>query len=128
MPGAFSFFVMPKGRPAMRWMTVEETAIALDWDEAALGRLLAATSGAVLPGAVREDDGTWRVPESAVRRITGAGLFLFSIPTLAELLDCDAGHLRRLARDGKLKTVEVPHVGKRVPWVEYQRLVGRRSA
>lgn len=109
----------------MRWLGLEEVAEALEWDEAALRRLLVATKGEALPGAVQEDDGTWTVPESALRRLTGAGLFLFSIPRLSELLDCDPETLRRLARSGKLKTVQIPNVGARVPWSEYQRLTGR---
>lgn len=109
----------------MQWFSVAQAAEKLDWDEAALARLLRATRGAVLPGAAQEADGSWAVPESAVRRITGAGLFLFSIPRLAELLDCDAGHLRRMRREGKLQAVEIPGVGLRVPWSEYQRMTGR---
>jgi hypothetical protein len=116
-----------RGRPAMRWLSVAEVAEAIEWDAAALRRLLKATGGAVLPGAVLENDGAWMVPESAVRRITGAGLFLFSIPRLAELLDCDAEHLRWLARSGKLKVIRIPNVGQRVPWSEYQRLLGRAA-
>jgi hypothetical protein len=115
------------GRPAMRWMGLEEVAEALEWDAAALRRLLVATRGEAMPGAVQEEDGTWSVPESALRRLTGAGLFLFSFSRLAELLDCDATHLRRLAKAGKLKTVQIPNVGARVPWSEYQRLTGRST-
>jgi hypothetical protein len=109
----------------MQWLTVEETAERLDWDAAALRRLLTHTRGAVLPGAVREGDGTWQVPESALRRITGAGLFLFSLTTLAELLDCDYEHLRKLTKAGKLKAIKIPNIGVRVPWSEYQRLVNQ---
>ncbi len=111
----------------MRWLGLEEVAEALEWDAAALRRLLVATRGEAMPGAVQEDDGTWSVPESALRRLTGAGLFLFSFPRLAELLDCDATHLRRLAKAGKLRTVQIPNVGARVPWSEYQRLTGRAT-
>jgi hypothetical protein len=111
----------------MRWLGLEEVAEALEWDAAALRRLLALTKGQAMPGAVQEHDGTWTVPESALRRLTGAGLFLFSFPRLAELLDCDAPHLRRLAKAGKLKTVQIPNVGARVPWSEYQRLTGRAA-
>jgi len=109
----------------MRWMGLDEVAEALEWDEAALRRLLAATKGAVMPGAVQDGDGTWCVPEAALRRLTGAGLFLFSFSRLAELLDCDVTHLRRLSKAGKLKVVQIPNVGQRVPWSEYQRLTGR---
>jgi hypothetical protein len=114
----------------MQWLTSVETAERIDWDAAALHRLLTQTRGAVLPGAVREDDGTWMVPESALRRITGAGLFLFSLTTLAELLDCDYEHLRKLTKAGKLKAIKIPNVGLRVPWAEYQRLIeqGREAA
>jgi hypothetical protein len=108
----------------MRWLALSEAAEAMDWDADALHRLLTATSGACLPGSIREAEG-WQVPESAIRRITGAGLFLFSVPRLAELLDCDAGHLRRLIRAGKIKAVKIPDVGQRVPWAEYQRLLGK---
>lgn len=111
----------------MRWLGLEEVAEALEWDAAALRRLLVATRGEAMPGAVQEDDGTWTIPESALRRLTGAGLFLFSFPRLAELLDCDATHLRRLAKAGKLRTVQIPNVGARVPWSEYQRLTGRAT-
>jgi hypothetical protein len=111
----------------MRWLGLEEVAEALEWDAAALRRLLVATRGEAMPGAVQEDDGTWTVPESALRRLTGAGLFLFSFSRLAELLDCDATHLRRLAKAGKLRTVQIPNVGARVPWSEYQRLTGRST-
>jgi hypothetical protein len=82
----------------------------------------------VLPGAIQDDDGAWSVPESALRRITGAGLFLFSIPTLSSLLDCSEYHLRELIKAGKLKAIKIPDVGQRVPWSEYQRLIGRRRA
>lgn len=109
----------------MRWLSVHEVAEMLEWDPAALHRLLTATKGTVLPGAIREEDHSWSVPESAVRRITGAGLFLFSIPRLAELLDCDAENLRRQMRAGRLRVIRVPNVGIRVPWSEYQRLLGR---
>jgi hypothetical protein len=112
----------------MRWLSVEEVAESLDWDARALGRLMRATRGSVLPGAFQDDDGAWSVPESALRRITGAGLFLFSIPTLAGLLDCSEDHLRELVRTGKLNAVKIPDVGQRVPWAEYQRLTGRRRA
>jgi hypothetical protein len=112
----------------MQWLSVAETAESLDWDEAALRRLLVATGGAVLPGAVQEDDGGWAVPESALRRITGAGLFLFSVGTLADLLDCTAESIRRLIRAGRIKTVTIEGVGQRVPWCEYQRLTGRDRA
>ena len=115
------------GRPAMRWLGLDEVAEALEWDAAALRRLLVATRGEAMPGAVQEDDGTWTVPESALRRLTGAGLFLFSFSRLAQLLDCDATHLRRLAKAGKLRTVHIPNVGQRVPWSEYQRLTGRAA-
>jgi excisionase family DNA binding protein len=114
-----------RGRPALRWLSALEAAEALDWDPAALERLLASRAGAELfPGAVREPEG-WTVPESALRRVTGAGLFLFSVPRLAELLDCDAGTLRRMIRAGKLRAVRLPGIGQRVPWSEYQRLTGR---
>lgn len=116
-----------RGRPALRWYGVEEAAELLEWDAGALRRLLTATGGSVLPGAVQEDDGAWSVPESALRRITGAGLFLFSVPRLAELLDCDAGHLRRLIRAGQVQAVQIAGIGQRVPWSEYQRLT-RRAA
>jgi hypothetical protein len=109
----------------MQWLTVEETAERLDWDAAALRRLLTHTRGSVLPGAVQEGDGSWQVPESALRRITGAGLFLFSLTTLAELLDCDYEHLRKLTKAGKLKAVKIPNIGVRVPWSEYQHLVNQ---
>jgi hypothetical protein len=109
----------------MQWLTIEETAERLDWDAVALRRLLSHTRGAVLPGAVQEGDGTWQVPESAVRRITGAGLFLFSVGTLAELLDCTAESIRRLIRAGKVKAVQIDGIGQRVPWSEYQRLVNK---
>jgi hypothetical protein len=109
----------------MRWLTLSETAEALDWDADALARLLSHTKGSVLPGALQEDDGSWSVPESAVRRITGAGLRLFSVPTLADLIDGDAGNLRRLIRAKKLAVVVIKNVGQRVPWSEYQRLLGR---
>jgi hypothetical protein len=117
-----------RGRPAVRWLSVDETADHLDWEPGALRRILSATRGQILPGAMQDDDGTWSVPETALRRLTGAGLFLFSIRTLSELLDCEAETLRRLARAGKLRVVEVPGVGKRVPWAEYQRLIGRDKA
>lgn len=112
----------------MTWLTVSEAALRLDWDAVSLERLLDATRGSVLPGAIQEGESGWAVPEAALRRITGAGLFLFSIPTLAGLLDCDARHLRRLAKAGKLEVVKIPDVGQRVPWREYQRLTGRRTA
>ena len=115
------------GRPAMRWLGLDEVAEALEWDAAALRRLLVATRGEAMPGALQEADGTWSVPESALRRLTGAGLFLFSFSRLAQLLDCDATHLRRLAKAGKLRTVHIPNVGQRVPWSEYQRLTGRAA-
>lgn len=111
----------------MRWLGLDEVAEALEWDAAALRRLLVATRGEAMPGAVQEDDGTWTIPESALRRLTGAGLFLFSISRLSELLDCDPETLRRLVRAGKLKTVQIPNVGQRVPWSEYQRLTGRAA-
>jgi hypothetical protein len=111
----------------MRWLGLDEVAEALEWDEAALRRLLVATKGEAMPGAVQEADGAWSIPESALRRLTGAGLFLFSFSRLAELLDCDPETLRRLARSGKLKTVQIPNVGARVPWSEYQRLTGRST-
>lgn len=114
-----------RGRPVMRWLRLDEVADALEWDAEALRRLLVATRGGVMPGALLEDSGTWTVPECALRRITGAGLFLFSIPRLAELLDCNAEHLRRLKRAGKLKVITIPDIGQRVPWSEYQRLLGR---
>jgi hypothetical protein len=136
-PPPFYFFalVMPslavpptsarrRGRPTMRWMDVEEAAAALDWDAGALERVLRTTKGRVLPGAIQDKDGAWNVPESAIRRITGAGLMLFSIPTLAELLDCQADTLREHVRSGKIAVVNVPGVGRRVRWAEYQRLIG----
>jgi hypothetical protein len=110
----------------MRWLSLPEAAHALDWQPEALARLLTATRGEMLPGAIQEPEG-WTIPESALRRITGAGLFLFSFGRLAELIDCDAETLRRLARAGKLQTVTIPNVGQRVPWSEYQRLTGRTT-
>jgi len=114
----------------MQWFSAAEAADRLDWDALALHRLLTHTRGAVLPGAVQEGDGTWTVPESALRRITGAGLFLFSVGTLAELLDCTAESIRRLIRSGKIRVVQIEGVGQRVPWSEYQRLIeqGRAAA
>ena len=111
----------------MQHLSVAEAAVALDWDADALRRLLTHTGGLVLPGSSQKGDGTWSVPESALRRITGAGLLLFSIPTLANLLDADAGHLRRLARSGKLKVIKIQDIGQRVPWAEYQRLLAKEA-
>lgn len=114
-----------RGRPALRWLSVDEVAEALEWDINALHRLLTATKGDVMPGAIQDDSGAWSVPESALRRLTGAGLFLFSIPRLAELLDCNAETLRRMAKAGRLQVRNIEGVGLRVPWSEYQRLTRR---
>jgi hypothetical protein len=112
------------GRPVATCYSLDDAAQRIDWDASALRKLLAHTDGAILPGATLEQ-GVWSIPEAALRRVTGSGLLLFSIPTLAQLMDCDAGHLRRMARTGKLQVIEVPGIGKRVPWSEYQRLTGR---
>jgi excisionase family DNA binding protein len=109
----------------MQWLSVAESAERLDWDESALRRLLVATGGSVLPGSIQEGDGGWSVPESALRRITGAGLFLFSVTTLSELLDCHPETLREMIRGGRLRAVRIDGIGQRVPWSEYQRLLGR---
>lgn len=111
----------------MRWLSLAEAAERLDWQPEALQRLLEHTSGELLPGAEQDEQGAWAVPESALRRITGAGLFLFSIPTLARVLDASAETLRQMARDGRLKTVKIDGIGQRVPWSEYQRLTGRAA-
>lgn len=116
-----------RGRPALRWLSVEEVAEALEWDTDALHRLLTVTRGDVMPGAIKDDSGAWSVPESALRKLTGAGLLLFSIPRLAELLDCNAETLRRMAKSGTLEVRHIPGIGQRVPWSEYQRLT-RRAA
>lgn len=111
----------------MAWLSVAEAADRLDWDAGELERLLRHSEGRLLPGAECEG-GVWSVPESALRRITGAGLMMFSIPTLAALLDADAETLRRMVRAGRLQVVRIEGVGQRVPWSEYQRLARRRAA
>ena len=56
-----------RGRPARRWLSLAEVAVALSWSEEALERLLTAAPGA-LPDAVQGANG-WEIPERALREL-----------------------------------------------------------
>lgn len=59
-----------RGRPARRWMTIDEVAEALAWDAAALARALDRCPG-LLEGALKGESG-WEVPERALRELLRA--------------------------------------------------------
>ncbi len=61
-----------RGRPsnATKWLTLDEAAEFLRFEPQELRRMLDRVPDA-LPGATREDDGSWSVPEKALRAVFG---------------------------------------------------------
>lgn len=70
MPAALPSPKRKRGRPAARWLTLDEVAEITGCDAGVLARLLDKVPGTI-PGADRDVDG-WKVPERGLRAILGA--------------------------------------------------------
>jgi hypothetical protein len=125
----FLFFAMPSvaerpktkrrpGRPAARWLSLDEVAEITRCDAGVLCRLLDAVPGTI-PGADK-DEGGWKVPERGLRAILGAPAG--PLPQYATVEEV-ALALRRSP-----KTVYwwlgLRHADGRTPLLEHRRVLG----